>query len=118
MVCRPEEVAESLPLPVLARLQREAGTPFNLEGEPLVRALLIRLAPEDHLLLLNMHHTVADGWSVKVRAAPECCRMPRHVSHATRFTPWTCILLAFISPRAAWVNALPPYWKSLQWHEG
>lgn len=64
---RPEEVAEELPLPVLSRIQAEAATPFDLERGPLVRARLIRLAPEDHLLLLTMHHTIADGWSVKVR---------------------------------------------------
>lgn len=62
----PEEVAEGLQEPVLARVQREAGTPFDLAAGPLVRALLIRLAPEDHLLLLVMHHTVSDGWSFKV----------------------------------------------------
>ena len=66
-VRRPEEVAEELPLPVLARIQAEAATPFDLERGPLVRARLIRLAPEDHLLLLTMHHSIADGWSVKVR---------------------------------------------------
>ena len=62
----PEEVAGGLPEPVLARVQAEAGTPFDLAAGPLVRALLIRLAPDDHLLLLVMHHTVADGWSFKV----------------------------------------------------
>ena len=65
-VRRPEEVAEGLQEPILARVQREAGTPFDLCAGPLVRALLIRLAPEDHLLLLVMHHTVSDGWSFKV----------------------------------------------------
>lgn len=64
----PADVAEGLPLPVLARVQSEAGTPFDLGAGPLVRALLIRLTPDDHLLLLVMHHTVADGWSFKVLA--------------------------------------------------
>lgn len=66
---RPEEVAEELPPPVLARIQSEAATPFDLARGPLVRARLIRLAAEDHLLLLTMHHAVADGWSVKVRSS-------------------------------------------------
>jgi len=64
--CSPDDVAEELPLPVLARVQREAGTPFNLASGPLVRALLIRLCADDHLLLLTVHHTIADGWSIKV----------------------------------------------------
>ncbi|CAL8464403.1 g3938 [Coccomyxa elongata] len=62
----PEDVAEGLPEAVLARVQREAGTPFDLAAGPLVRTLLIQLAPEDCLLLLVMHHTVSDGWSFKV----------------------------------------------------
>jgi len=44
----------------------EAGRAFNLTEGPLLRATLLRLAPEDHLLLLTMHHIVVDGWSVGV----------------------------------------------------
>ena len=69
MPSRPREVEAQLPAPVMACIQAEAGTPFDLARGPLVRAVLIRLAPQDHLLLLIMHHTVADGWSFKVRGA-------------------------------------------------
>ena len=49
------------------RLARaEAGRPMALEGGPLVRRTLARLAPEEHLLLVTLHHAVADGWSVGV----------------------------------------------------
>ena len=44
----------------------EAIAPFDLEAGPLVRARLVRLAPDSHLLLLTMHHAVFDGWSVGV----------------------------------------------------
>ncbi|MBV9624350.1 MAG: amino acid adenylation domain-containing protein, partial [Acidobacteria bacterium] len=37
---------------------------FNLERGPLFRASLLRLAGEEHVLLLNMHHIVSDGWSL------------------------------------------------------
>ena len=37
---------------------------FNLERGPLFRASLLRLAAEEHVLLLNMHHIVSDGWSL------------------------------------------------------
>src|SRR6185436_15217255 len=40
--------------------------PFDLERGPLVRGRLVRLAADDHALLLTMHHIVADGWSVSV----------------------------------------------------
>jgi pristinamycin I synthase-3/4 len=47
-------------------VQAEAGTPFDLARGPLFRATLYRLADEEHLLLLNVHHIVADGWSIQV----------------------------------------------------
>jgi amino acid adenylation domain-containing protein len=45
---------------------KEARTPFNLREAPLLRASLLRLSDEDHVLLLNMHHIVSDGWSMGV----------------------------------------------------
>ena len=48
------------------RLREEALRPFNLARGPLIRASLVRLAEEDHLLLLGMHHVVSDGWSLGV----------------------------------------------------
>ena len=44
----------------------EARAPFDLERGPLVRGRLIRLAADDHVLLLTMHHLVSDGWSMRV----------------------------------------------------
>ena len=43
-----------------------ARQPFDLEAGPLLRAQLLRLAAEEHLLLLNVHHIASDGWSVGV----------------------------------------------------
>ncbi|HWM94193.1 MAG TPA: non-ribosomal peptide synthase/polyketide synthase [Thermoanaerobaculia bacterium] len=40
--------------------------PFVLERGPLFRAALVRLSPQEHLLLLDMHHIVSDGWSFGV----------------------------------------------------
>jgi acyl carrier protein len=36
----------------------------DLTADPLVRALVIRLGPEDHVLVLSVHHFVFDGWSM------------------------------------------------------
>ncbi len=44
----------------------EARQPFDLERGPLVRAGLLRLQAEEHVLVLNMHHIVSDGWSMGV----------------------------------------------------
>ncbi|WP_226000285.1 non-ribosomal peptide synthetase/type I polyketide synthase [Paenibacillus sp. BJ-4] len=42
----------------------EASCPLDLNKNPLMRAQLIRLSDEDHILLLLFHHIVADGWSL------------------------------------------------------
>src|SRR5512134_396281 len=41
----------------------EASLPFDLTAGPLLRATLLRLAPQEHMLLLTVHHIVFDGWS-------------------------------------------------------
>jgi amino acid adenylation domain-containing protein len=42
----------------------EARQPFDLAGDPLVRARLLRVNEQDHFLILNVHHAVLDGWSM------------------------------------------------------
>ncbi|MFI8192534.1 non-ribosomal peptide synthase/polyketide synthase [Streptomyces sp. NPDC085946] len=49
-----------------ALLEREAATPFDLARGPLLRARLARLAADEHVLVLAVHHIVTDGWSVGV----------------------------------------------------
>jgi len=45
---------------------QEAQQPFNLAQEPLFRAKLLHLTEAEHMLLLNMHHIISDGWSFDV----------------------------------------------------
>ncbi|MEM9290671.1 MAG: amino acid adenylation domain-containing protein [Acidobacteriota bacterium] len=45
---------------------RETQRPFDLSTGPLLRALLLRLGSRHHLLVVNMHHIVSDGWSLGV----------------------------------------------------
>src|ERR1035441_4329269 len=44
----------------------EAANRIDLKHGPLVRAKLIRLEQEDHVLLLAMHHIIFDGWSRRI----------------------------------------------------
>lgn len=44
----------------------EAQRPFNLSTDPLLRVTLLRLDEAEHILLLTLHHIVADGWSMGV----------------------------------------------------
>jgi non-ribosomal peptide synthetase component F len=46
-----------------ALVAEEAYIPFDLTQAPLLRANLLRLAPEDYILTLTMHHIIGDGWS-------------------------------------------------------
>jgi hypothetical protein len=41
----------------------EMRRPFDLTQGPLLRATLLHLGAEEHLLVLTMHHIVFDGWS-------------------------------------------------------
>ena len=40
--------------------------PFDLAVAPLLRATLLRLAEDDHVLVLNTHHVISDRWSLGV----------------------------------------------------
>ncbi|QRK05610.1 non-ribosomal peptide synthase/polyketide synthase [Archangium violaceum] len=67
----PVESLEALPEGERAReLQRrveeEFRRAFDLEMGPLVRALLLRVTVEEHVLVLVMHHIIGDGWSLGV----------------------------------------------------
>src|SRR3989442_4592908 len=44
----------------------EAQRPFDLSQGPLVRATLLQLGAEEHVLLLSMHRIICDGWSMGV----------------------------------------------------
>ncbi|PPK63149.1 non-ribosomal peptide synthetase [Actinokineospora auranticolor] len=44
----------------------DGGAPFDLAAGPVMRTSLIRLTEREHVLLLNIHHIVTDGWSMRV----------------------------------------------------
>ncbi len=44
----------------------DMAAPFDLGTAPMLRARLIAIGPDDHLLLLVIHHIAADGWSLPV----------------------------------------------------
>jgi hypothetical protein len=43
-----------------------AQCPFDLAAGPLFKVTLLQLSETEHILLLNLHHIVADGWSIGV----------------------------------------------------
>jgi amino acid adenylation domain-containing protein len=49
---------------LLARwIDEEVSRPFDLAGGPVLRAVLLRAAADEHVLVLVHHHIVSDGWS-------------------------------------------------------
>jgi glycosyltransferase involved in cell wall biosynthesis len=44
----------------------EETTGFDLARGPLMRASVLRLGDEDHVLLMTMHHVISDAWSMKI----------------------------------------------------
>ncbi|MFJ8628730.1 amino acid adenylation domain-containing protein [Kitasatospora sp. NPDC093550] len=52
---RPEELVDAF-----------VTRPFDLAAEPPLRALLLRTAPDEHVLVLVIHHIALDGWSMGV----------------------------------------------------
>ncbi len=51
-----------------SRMAAEAYRPFALDQGPMLRIHVFRCAPEEHVLLLVVHHIVADFWSLAVLA--------------------------------------------------
>jgi amino acid adenylation domain-containing protein len=59
----PEEIRQA----AARRLVEEMVVrPFDLDRDPVLRALALRLGPREHVLPLVVHHIAADGWSLGV----------------------------------------------------
>jgi amino acid adenylation domain-containing protein len=46
--------------------REESLQPFDLATGPMLRARLLKLSQDEHVVLLTMHHIVSDGWSMSV----------------------------------------------------
>ncbi|HEU0054386.1 MAG TPA: condensation domain-containing protein, partial [Longimicrobium sp.] len=51
---------------VARRAAEDAARPFDLAAGPVLRARLLRLDRDEHVLLLCLHHVAGDGWSLDV----------------------------------------------------
>ncbi|HWI61503.1 MAG TPA: amino acid adenylation domain-containing protein, partial [Symbiobacteriaceae bacterium] len=60
----PLPITEGEPAEAVARA--EACKPFDLVDGPLLRCRLLRLAEQEHILFVTMHHAISDGWSLGV----------------------------------------------------
>ncbi|MEV7506671.1 amino acid adenylation domain-containing protein [Streptomyces sp. NPDC091201] len=60
----PFTLLDCAPGSVDAEVDRAAREPFDLAAEPPVRTTLLRVSPEEHVLVVALHHIVGDGWSM------------------------------------------------------
>jgi Non-ribosomal peptide synthetase modules and related proteins len=68
----PFMVEEVTPATLDDRLCAEARRLFDLAAGPLIRVHLFRLAAEQHVLLVALHHITCDGWSLDVLMRELC----------------------------------------------
>jgi hypothetical protein len=76
------------------KAEQEAWTPFDVAHTPLLRARLLHLGPSDYILLMTIHHIIADGWSIgilfeeisKLYSAFTSCRLDTLVKPALQFS--------------------------------
>ncbi|MBT5231911.1 MAG: amino acid adenylation domain-containing protein, partial [Methylococcales bacterium] len=51
---------------VRLRIQQDQNTVFNLAEGPLFKCTVLQLTDNHHVLMLTIHHIIADGWSSQV----------------------------------------------------
>jgi glutamate-1-semialdehyde aminotransferase/aryl carrier-like protein len=68
-------------------LAAAAAHPFDLARGPLLRCLLLRLAPERHVLSLNVHHLAVDGVSLATMVRELAQIYPAEATGAVRLLP-------------------------------
>ncbi|QLE49539.1 AMP-dependent synthetase [Nostoc sp. C057] len=74
------ELPEATVAEVLRFATEFAQKPFDLSQSPLLRVQLLYLKPEEHILLLTMHHIIADGWSIGI-LIQELAEIYQAISH-------------------------------------
>ncbi|RFU43198.1 amino acid adenylation domain-containing protein [Actinomadura logoneensis] len=116
-------VADTTPDALPLALAAVVGQGFDLSAEPPLRAALFRLAPDEHVVLLVLHHVAGDGWSMAPLArdvltayvaraggdAPSWAPLP--VQYAD-YSLWQRSLLGSEEDPSSLVSAQIAFWKS------
>ncbi|MBC8757700.1 AMP-binding protein [Kordia sp. YSTF-M3] len=49
-----------------AFIEKNSQHVFNLNETPLLKVSALKITPQSHIILFNLHHIISDGWSVQV----------------------------------------------------
>ncbi|MBV8608486.1 MAG: AMP-binding protein, partial [Singulisphaera sp.] len=115
---RVEEVPSRAVAEVERLLSDEARRPFDLERGPLLRVVVFRRAPEDHYVLLMIHHVISDFWSIGIlvdelgrlydqERTGASADLPRLELQYTDFVRWQTEMLAGPEGERLWA-----YWRT------
>jgi len=107
---RPEAVEELM--------QETFSEPFDLVQGPLYRVTVLRRGADDHLLILAIHHAIADGWTLGAFVQDLCAAYAlgwRGVSGGLppvqlSYSAWGAAERAFLQP--AEIDQRVPFWQS------
>jgi hypothetical protein len=110
--------SERRPEAVEDLMQEAFGEPFNLVQGPLYRVNVLRRDADDHLLVLTIHHAIADGWSlgafVQDLGAAHLLRLAERSEGLPpvqlSYSAWGAAERAFW--RSAEIDEHIPFWKS------
>ena len=102
------------------RLVEETQRPFDLERGPVMRVSLFSRSPQEHILLLVIHHIVVDFWSLAMilnelgmlylgGTTRRPASLPPLDLRYTDFVRWQAAMLAGPAGERLW-----DYWKA-QW---
>ncbi|WP_409363512.1 amino acid adenylation domain-containing protein [Bradyrhizobium liaoningense] len=100
--------------------EQDAWEPIDTSRAPLLRARLLRMQADDHVLLLTIHHAVADGWSLGIlfdeisrryaalvgRPVEPLQKVPLSFADVARWERWWCGTEAAKRQTAEWTDAL------------
>ena len=114
----PVQVVDTEPDRLPELLQHYSTIPFDLCHGPLLRVVLLRAAPDDHVLVLVVHHSVSDGRSSAIlvseltelyaaRLQGRPAELPPLPIQFADYTVWRLQRLA--SP---WADQLTRYWQA------
>ena len=97
-----------------AQILTESDRPFDLEQGPVLRIHLFTRTPDDHILLLTMHHIAGDMWSFDILlselqvlyASTTAASLPQSLPY-TAYVQWQSDLLTSSSGEELW-----QYWQT------